>query len=333
VRILLVDDSALARGIVGQVLEEAGFTVVGQASTGLKGVEMTRDLRPDLVIMDVHMPVMDGLAATQRIMAEAPTPILIFTTEVETKVGFEAVAAGALEVMLKPQISDLNDPGFLEVFLQKIRQLSRPGGASPLSTGTKKSPGHRPGDFRMVVVGASTGGPLAVRTILAALPGNFPLPLVVVQHLEQGFEASYAEWLQEQSALAVRLAGPEATPQPGTVVVGRPGRHLKFEGSSLGLDDGPAVLNQKPAVDVLFASAAKAYGNRTLGVLLTGMGSDGADGCVAIRRAGGLTLVQNQETSAIWGMPRVATERGGASEILGLEEFAARLVHWAGGPP
>lgn len=331
-RILLVDDSALARGIVGQVLEEAGFTVVGQASTGLKGVEMTRELRPDLVIMDVHMPVMDGLAATRRIMVEAPTPILIFTTEVETKVGFEAVAAGALEVMLKPQISDLNDPGFLEVFVQKIRQLGRPGGASPLSTGTKKAPGHRPGDFRMVVMGASTGGPLAVRTILEGLPAGYPLPIVVVQHLEQGFEQSYVEWLQERSALVVRLAGAEP-PGAGVVVVGRPGRHLKFEGSTLGLDDGPAVLNQKPAVDVLFASAARAWGQGTLGVLLTGMGSDGADGCVAIRRAGGLTLVQNQQTSAIWGMPRVATERGGASEILGLDEFVPRLVHWAGASP
>ncbi len=330
-RVLLVDDSALVRGILKQVLEDAGFQIVGQASTGLKGVELVQSLAPQLVIMDINMPVMDGLAATRTIMASNPVPILILSSQIEAHQGFDALSAGAMEVMAKPRIADFDDPAFLAAFLGKVRTLAE----NPMAN---RSRAVEPSvqrqavrqSFQLVVMGASTGGPQAVRQILEALPARFPLAIVLVQHLEQDFDRSYVQWLQEGTPLSVRLAEDGEVPAPGAVLVGPVGVHLQVEGNELRYDRGPAVLNQKPAVDVLFQSAARAYGNRTLGVLLTGMGQDGADGCVTIRRLGGHTLVQDAATSAIWGMPRVATERGGASEVLALEAIPSRLIALAG---
>jgi len=326
-RILLVDDSALVRGILRQVLEEAGHQIVGQASNGQRGVELNRELTPDLVIMDFNMPVMDGLAATRAIMADQPVPILIFSTE--GRIGFEAVAAGAVEFLTKPQISELNDGVFLKLFLERIRNVAQAkprGGVTPVRTPWMGAPG---GSSPVIVMGASTGGPQAVHQILEALPAGFPLAIALVQHLEAGFDRSYAQWLQESCALPIRLAGPQEGPQPGTVLIAPVGSHLRCEGAGFVLWDGPAVLNQKPAVDVLFKSAAEVWGARAIGVLLTGMGSDGADGCVALRRAGGLTLVQDEASSAIYGMPKVAADRGGASEILSLDAIAPRLIQLA----
>jgi two-component system chemotaxis response regulator CheB len=180
-------------------------------------------------------------------------------------------------------------------------------------------------NFRIVVMGTSTGGPLAVREIISALPANFPLPILLVQHLEAAFDQSYADWLQESTGLKVGLARGGPLPGPGTLSVAPVGTHLKIDGNELVLDDGPEVFNQKPAVDVLFSSATT-FGKRVLAVLLTGMGRDGAQGCLEIRQHGGYTLVQDQASSAIFGMPRAAIELQAASEILSLSNFAKRMV-------
>jgi two-component system chemotaxis response regulator CheB len=330
-RVLLVDDSALMRQVLRHLIEGSGdIAVVGEASNGLAGCERNIELAPDLIIMDLDMPVLDGVAATARIMKERPAPILVFSASAESPLGFAALEAGARDLLLKPDIDAIDDDTFRKSFHERLRCLAKqapkpreaapPRAAGALADGTGR-------DIRAVVIGASTGGPLAVRDVLSALPAGFPVGIALVQHLEDGFDEGYARWLGELSPLRVRLAGSGSLAlEAGTVTVAPVNRHLVVKGGSLCLDDGPRIGNQKPAVDALFGSAAAWFGRGLVGVLLTGMGRDGADGCKAIMASGGTTLVQDQETSAIFGMPKAAIELGAASEVLPLQAMAARLV-------
>ncbi len=343
-KLLIVDDSALMRGIVKEVLSQRStIEVAGEAANGLAGYEMSLSLKPDVIVMDINMPVMNGLEATRRIMAEQPVPIIIFSSAVDAAVSFEAITAGAFEVLKKPDIDRFNDPSFANAFLDMIESAGKTKrkwdyGAADIERRTEilsirtdvPQPALRRG-FSAVVLGASTGGPIAVRNVLAALPGDFPLGIAVVQHLEEGFDEGYAQWLDEACALEVRLSSeaPEAF-KPGTVAIARVNKHLVVADGKLALGDGPRVLNQKPAVDVLFESAAEWFGNRVIGILLTGMGRDGAAGCKKIRDKGGYTLVQDQATSAIFSMPKTAIELGGASEVLPLAEIPKRLLALVG---
>jgi len=350
-KLLIVDDSALMRGIVKEVISQRDtIEVVGEAANGLAGYEMSLSLKPDVIVMDINMPVMNGLEATRRIMAEEPVPIIIFSSAVDAAVSFEAVAAGAFGVLKKPDIDQLSDPAFANSFLDTVESAGkskkrRSYGAADFSFGADNGkraepfslqqdtpPAIQRTGFSAVVLGASTGGPVAVRNVLSALPGDFPLGIAVVQHLEEGFDEGYAQWLDEGCSLKVRLSAGVPEPfLPGTVVIAQVNRHLVVADGKLTTDDGPRVLNQKPAVDVLFESAAEWYGTRVIGILLTGMGRDGAAGCKKIRDKGGYTLVQDQATSAIFSMPKTAIELGGASEVLPLAEIPKRLLALACG--
>jgi two-component system chemotaxis response regulator CheB len=358
------------RNILKQVLTDAGVTIAGEAGNGQIAADLVGSLNPDLVLMDFNMPIMNGLQGTGKIMARNPTPIIIFSNEVDAQLSYQAIQAGAVEVMAKPDLDKFNDPKFIEQFLATLRaaaatkeslvargarplspptptQSTAPQPTRPATTGMlgraaayssapspsasqvrRPSPGPR--NFDAVVIGASTGGPVAVRDLLSALPGDFPLGIALVQHIEDRFDAGYATWLDGLCALSVRLAKDGDSFTPGQVVVAPGNRHLICSSTRLSLDDGPKVGNQKPAVDRLFETAAKAYKTRVIGVLLTGMGADGADGCVAIKGAGGTTLVQDQATSFIYGMPKAAAERGGASRILPLGDIARVLLELAG---
>ena len=331
IRVLLVDDSALMRQVLRHLIEGSGdIAVAGEASNGLTGCELNLELAPDLIIMDLDMPVLDGVAATVRVMKERPVPILVFSAKAESPLGFAALEAGASDLLLKPDIDAIDDEAFRKVFHERLRCLARHAPQARVAAparlaGTMNEAARR--DIRAVVIGASTGGPLAVREILSALPAGFPVGIALVQHLEDGFDEGYVRWLGELTPLRVRLAvsGGLAL-EPGTVTVAPVSHHLVVKGGSLCLDDGPRIGNQKPAVDALFGSAAAWFGSGLVGVLLTGMGRDGADGCAAIRASGGTTLVQDQQTSAIFGMPKAAIESGAASEVLPLQAIASRLV-------
>ena len=288
---------------------------------------MNRRVEPDCIIMDINMPVLDGLEATRRIMQDRPVPILILSNVVDADSSYRAISNGAVDVLRKPDIDQFNEPEFYQGFLQRIRSLSakkvtRPAiePVKPLHTGVSTQ------KYGVVVIGASTGGPAAVRHVLQQLPGNFPVGIVLVQHLEQGFEQGYARWLDEATALQVRLVEQSEKLTPGAVLVAPVEKHVILHGQTVMLDDGPRVLNQKPSVDVLFTSAVKAFRDRVLGVLLTGMGYDGANGCAAIVAHGGTTLVQDKDTSAIFGMPKAAIDAGAASRVLPLQAIAACLV-------
>lgn len=333
-RILLVDDSILVRAMLRSLIESIpGYQVAGEESNGKRAIDAVQDLKPDLLVMDVNMPIMDGIEATKIIMNEHPLPILIFTNEDIDRVGYQALAMGALEVIPKPDIDKINSEEFRKDFALILENAVRFG---KMRTGLLARAGEtaRPqGDdgsrgvsYRLVAIGTSTGGPSAVRTILAGLPGDLPVPLIISQHIEVGFDRGYAQWLDEATPLKVSLAEDAILPEKGHVYVAPATRHLLCRGGKLCLDDGPRLDNQKPSVDKMFYSAARDYGADLLGVLLTGMGRDGAKGCVEILSKGGHTLVQDEASSMIFGMPKAAIEMQGASQILPLEAIPREII-------
>ncbi|MCP4110034.1 MAG: chemotaxis-specific protein-glutamate methyltransferase CheB [Desulfobacteraceae bacterium] len=334
-KILIVDDSALIRSILKHLLNnkiEKNFIIAGEASDGERAVEMNRELKPDVIIMDINMPKMNGIEATRRIMKDNPVPILIFSREIDADISYKAMSAGAVDVMPKPTMDQINEPNFYKKFLQKIQvlgtseELPVPGSAVTNSKSVLKK-----NKYQMLVMGASAGGPVAVKEVLENLPGTFPFGIALVQHMERGFDKGYVRWLNQATRLSVRLAGDTELIRPGEVFVAPVDKHLIVAGNRLMLDDGPRILNQKPCADVLFESAALSYGDRLVGVLLTGMGRDGASGCVSVLSKGGITLVQDEQTSAIFGMPKAAIEMGGASKILPLQKIAEYLIWLARG--
>jgi len=327
-KILIVDDSALMRAVIKTFLNsQKDMEVIGEATNGERAVVMNNNLVPDLIIMDINMPIMDGLEATRQIMRDKPTPIIIFSGDATAENSFRAMNMGAVDVMQKPDIDKMNDPAFQNEFLSKMRIFAKKRlfyEARPAkSAGRIKSVQQ---NFRLVVMGASTGGPVAVKDVLHGIPQNFPLGIALVQHLEKGFDQGYANWLNEDTALTVKLAQDRQQISPGEVIVAPVDKHLIVQDNYFVLDDRPKVLNQKPSVDVLFETAAQTFRAHVLGVLLTGMGNDGAGGCVAIVSKGGTTLVQDKSTSAIFGMPKAAIEMGGASQILPLNEMAKMIT-------
>ena len=333
-RVLVVDDSALIRSMLKEIIHSSmpGWEVAGEARNGQVGVEMNAVLSPDLVICDLEMPIMDGLEATRRMMETKPVPIIIFSSKVENFDAFEAIRSGAVDVIRKPQMVAFNDSDFISYFKDRMviasgvdvrRSDADDDEAVPVEDAR--------GGVSLVVVGASTGGPKAVAKLLAGIPGDFPAGMLLVQHLEDGFDESFSSWLDKQTPLKVRLAVSGDLPMPGECLVAPVGRHLKISGGSCVLDDGPKVLNQKPSVDVLFTSAAAERGGSLLAVLLTGMGSDGAAGCGAVLNCGGRTLVQDEASCVVYGMPKAAIDAGFASEVVGLSKMAGRIRVLVGG--
>jgi two-component system, chemotaxis family, protein-glutamate methylesterase/glutaminase len=330
-RILIVDDSALVRTILKEILKmDKGFSVAGEAANGQRGVEMAAELKPDLIIMDINMPVMNGLEATRYIMEKEPVPILILSTEIDAVTGFKAIQTGACEVMKKPEMDKFNEPAFAGEFFGKLRHIA----ASKLKRDSTSMKGdvavpHPDRGFKAVVIGASTGGPMAIRDLLKGLPVSFPLPILVVQHLETGFDAGYTQWLKDECSFNVKLCTDNTRPLAGEVIVAPTEKHMVVKDGRLFLDEGPKVLNQRPSVDVLFESAAAAYGSGLIGVLLTGMGRDGANGLLQVQKQGGRTIAQDEASSAIFGMPKAAIDLKAAGHILNLKDiphFLARLT-------
>ena len=334
IKVLIVDDAAPSRQLLSTILrQQLHWQVVGQAKNGREAIDFNSKLRPDLIIMHSELPLCSGLEATQQIMQTHPTAILIFTPTCHTQTHATATQAGATAVMQKPTSEQLNSPVFIQYFCKQLLSICSelpPLTTPPLPKATPKLSKGTKQKYQMVVMGASTGGPIAVNTILKSLPATFPIPIVLVQHLEVGFDQSYVDWLNADTALNVTLACHSQVPQPGSVVIAPATQHLIFGSNLLQLDDGPRVLNQKPAVDRLFETAAAMYRNQLLGVLLTGMGRDGANGCVAIKKYGGYTIIQNQESCTIFGMPKSAIEQGGANTILPLTQIAEHLLQLTG---
>lgn len=345
IRVLVCDDSLVAREMIGQILgTDPSIEVVGMAKDGFEAVEMVERLAPDLVTMDIHMPRMGGLEATERIMAFHPTPILVVSSSVhaqDTGVAFDALSAGALEVLKKPEPADWADLERIgrEVIrkvriLSKVKVITHLRGKRPRAeTEAPIQPPQpmSPGGYAIVAVGSSTGGPSALHTVFAQLPRDFPLPVVVAQHIADGFIPGLVEWLDSSCAVRVRAARDGELAQPGVVHLAPTGRNLALEGGEMRFRDPEPGQLYIPSADTLFASVAKAFGPRSIGVILTGMGADGAEGLKRMRDTGAVTIAQDETTSTVYGMPRVAAELGAAAHVLAVGDIGEALVRLAGG--
>ena len=340
VRVLVVDDSPLCRDLLAQLLSaDSRLEVVGTAVDGQDAVRQASALRPDVITMDLQMPVLDGIGATRQIMDECPTPILVLTGhrfQAGRDVTFEAIRAGALDLMTKP---DLGDPAALEQLRGDLSRLLRFLAAvevrqhpAPAPAEIPETPALQPRELGVVAIAASAGGPGAVHQVLAGLPAGFPAGLVLVQHLAEGFDAEFAAWLNAEVELEVRLARHDDEVRPGLVLVAPSGAHMRLMGGgTCKLIPGAPIGGYRPSADVLLSSAARVYGQAACGLILSGMGEDGVKGLAEIRERGGLSLVQDEGSAVVWGMPGAAVEQGLADAVLPLPAIAPALLELAGG--
>lgn len=338
-RVLVVDDSlTVRRRLVDGFALDTSCEVVGEAVDGQQAFEQCQRLRPDVVTMDLVMPKVDGLRATELIMAHCPTPIVVLSAAENRTEGLrtmDALAAGAVDAVDKP--SGLLDSKWMQMLLSRVRVASRVRVITHVRARLRQETPHAPQRMvpvplvppRLLVMGASTGGPAAVRHILRSLPPAFPLPVLLVLHITEHFDTAMAEWLEGQSGLMVRNAvDGEALPMPGRVTVRMaPGnRHLVVRSGRLRLVDGPERHSCRPSVDELFESVAREVGAAAIGCLLTGMGRDGAEGLAALRRAGAATVVEDESSCVVFGMPREAIRLGAAQHVTELTEIPPLLT-------
>jgi two-component system, chemotaxis family, protein-glutamate methylesterase/glutaminase len=337
------------RAVLRRFLARTGdISVVAEAADGAQAVQAVLDHLPQVVVMDLQMPVMDGYGAIERIMTLRPTPILVLSSRAnrnQMQTAFEAIRRGAIEVLPKPE-----DTGGWEVLADSLPRTvrvvaaARPRALPPPAKARRGSGGPGAGarppaaaraggeagtaGLRWVAIGASTGGPAAIRELLEEVPPEPPVSFLIVQHIAAGFEAAMAEWLNKELPLDVRLARDAESPRRGAVRLAPAGAHLRLDaGGVLRLDaETPARRGHRPSVDDLFRSCAESFPRQSAGVLLTGMGADGVEGLAALRGAGALTLVQDEASSVVFGMPRVALERGAAELALPPRDLARALA-------
>lgn len=334
-RVLIADDSAVMRRLLLTSLDEPDLRVVGQAKDGAEAVRLCVSLRPDVVIMDINMPVLDGLEATKRILQQDSVPIIVlsgYVNEPASQMAFEAIRAGALAVVAKPTGPD--EPEYRRMHDELVkavrslagvkvprRRLGRTGPIAPMPAR------HTPTHVRAVALVASTGGPAALHYILRRLPARFPAPILIVQHMTRGFTPGLVDWLSNDARLEVRLAQAGELPQPGQVLFAPDDSHLSLDSSGfVSLTDDEAIDGHRPSGTVLLRSVARAYGAQSIGIVLTGMGTDGAVGLLDLRQAGGQTFAQDEASCVVYGMPRAAVSLGAAQEVLSLERIVAHLL-------
>lgn len=363
---MVVEDSPTARNLLVALFSQAGqISVVAAAQDGEEAVRLAAALRPDVITMDIHMPRLNGLEATRRILEVAPIPIVMVTSSLNQRdmhLTFEAMRAGALTVIKKPSLGDeaacrevvqivrlmadvkvvrrwKSDPaergwGFAlngtagSGAGNAVAGLARPAAGAPPSQ-PENRPRSRPA---AVGIAASTGGPAALVSTLKPLPENFPLPVLVVQHITRGFTGAFAEWLNGELNLRVKIAEHGETPKPGTVLVAPDDMHMQIsDRRTILLHSSPPYKGLRPSANYLFFSMARVYKHQGVGVVLTGMGDDGADGLADLHYSGGLVLAQDEASCVVYGMPREAVARNAVDQVLPPDQIGAALLNMAFG--
>ena len=338
VRVLVVDDSAYVRKVVKQMLSRSPFIeVVGTARDGAEALELIEETQPDVVTCDLNMPAMDGVAFVRAQMARRPIPILIIS--IASGSGEQVLAAldaGAVDFVQKP--TALATDRLLEIadeLVEKVKAASRAPmqriSAPQIVSPALKIVSSGPTAVDIVVIGASTGGPQALKALTGALPADFPVPVAMVLHMPLGYTEMYAQKLNEISALTVIEAAGNEQVTPGMVFLAPAGRHLVFVREAGGtvrtrLTSHPLDTPHRPAVDVLFQSAADVFGERVLGVVMTGMGADGREGSAWIKAKGGRIITEAEETCVVYGMPRSVVEAGLSDEAVPLDQLAQHIM-------
>lgn len=339
VRVLVVDDSAYVRKVFKQMLSRSPFVeVVGTARDGTEALELAAELQPDVITVDINMPSMDGVAFVREQMARKPIPILVITiASGATAEVLAALDAGAVDFIQKP--TALATDRLLEISDNLVEKVKAAAQASPvraLRAATLPSPAQRPvgpghPTTDIVVIGTSTGGPQALRLLLRQIPADFPVPIAMVLHMPVGYTAMYASKLDELAALEVLEAQGGEEVRAGRAFLAPAGQHLSFVRDPAGvvhtrLGLYPLDTPHRPSVDVLFQSAAEVYGARVLGVVMTGMGSDGRDGAAWIKAKGGRVITEAESSCVVYGMPRAVVEAGLSDDTVSLEGIAGRLM-------
>ena len=356
IRTLIVDDSAFARSIIVKKLSgDPDIEVIGVAKDGIDALEKIKALKPNVVTLDVSMPRMDGLTALEKIMAECPTPVVMLSalTGEQAPATITALELGAVDFFLKPSV--LSPAGLAkesdglaekvktasQVDVLKLRKrLPRKPRTAAVKEGHRADPNQeqtaeakvrQPKKVRyqgkVLVIGSSTGGPKALAELIPELPADLPVPVLLVQHMPSGFTKSFAERLNNTSSLLVKEAEAGDSLEVGTVLLAPGDYHMVLTSSGkIALNQDPPVWGVRPSVDVTMDSVVKHYGSKTIGVVLTGMGSDGSNGTANIKKNGGRVAVEHESTCAIYGMPRCVVEKGNADSVLPLPEMADEIV-------
>jgi len=345
IRVLVVEDSLTVRKrLVEVIASDPDLEVVGEGENGQQAIELCQALRPDVITLDMHLPIMDGVSATEHIMGHFPTPILIVSSS--TNRGdlfktYDALAAGAVDVLEKPT-SDEADGAWERRFLSAVKLVSRirvithirarlgsvGRAAAPRSDIPLPAPRSAEQGYSVIALGASTGGPGALVDVLRGIPLGVPATMLVVLHIDEPFSSAFADWLGSQTSHPVSYArgGESLADVRGRVFMAPPGRHLAVASGKLWLSSAPERHSCRPSVDVMFETLARDCARDVVAALLTGMGRDGADGLLALRRAGAHTIAQDEATSVIYGMPREAALLGAAERILPLYEIGAAVT-------
>lgn len=352
VGVMVVDDSPICRQLISDALKkDPDLEVVAMCANGQEAIDQAQKVRPNVITMDVDMPVMDGLAAVESIMAENPTPILMLTADPRNQapeLTCRALELGALALQVKPSLDagpeawNLAREVKLLSSVKVIRHLrgigkKRPGASGVVPSPVVTSPAKDALAFStspvgIVAIASSTGGPQVVHKMLSELPGDFPAPIVIVQHINASFAESLAGWLAASSKLKVRLANDGDALVPGEVLIAPPGKHMVIPARGrVTLRPGEPKDGHMPSASMLLESAAKAYGRRSVGMVFTGMGNDGADGMLAIKTAGGRTLAQSEDSCVVFGMPSAAIARNAVDHIVHGDEMSAALIRLAKG--
>lgn len=346
VRVLVVDDSALMRKLIPAILSrDPSIEVVGTAMDGAFALKKIDELQPDVITLDLEMPRMDGMETLRLIMRRAPLPVILFSTH--SKEGaystFKALALGAIDFVAKPTDAAAGHlDAIAEQLIEKVKVAKRAGGrriASPVvaeqPVEAKKGTRSPLPPSRIIAIGISTGGPNALQFVLSQIPADFAATFVVVQHMPEGFTEMFAKRLDECCALDVQEAKSGDLLHAGRVLICPGNRHMMVRrmprGDMAVLSDGPPVNGHRPSADVLFHSVAQEFGLTAVGVIMTGMGEDGAEGLGAIKSAGGMTIAQSEDTCVVSGMPRAAILKGHANKIVSLDGMGAFLVNQYGG--
>lgn len=338
-RVLIVEDSAVVREHLRRIIAaDPRLEVAGAVASAEEAIEALDLLAPDVISMDVRLPGMQGLEATREIMARRPTPIVVVSgiEAAELSLTMEALRAGALSVIEKPPA--LTHAGYEALAARLCTRLAimsevvviRQQPSAPRRAGFPAGECAAAGRFRVLGMAASTGGPNALMRVLSGLGPGFPLPILVVQHMEPGFVPGFGSWLAGVTGLRLELVTERRALSPGGVFLAAPDRHLLLEGNHACPGDGGRVANQRPSASVLFSSLARHAGAAGIGVVLTGMGDDGAKGLRELREAGGYTLAEHESTAVVYGMPAAAVGAGAVCESVPLPEVAPRLAALAG---
>lgn len=344
IRVLIVEDSLVVRELLKHIIgSDPRFDVVAAVESAEECLSMLDAVRPDIISLDIRLPGMNGLDATLQIMTRRATPIVVVAANVdddELNIAMNALRAGALAVVEKPVgvtnvafesmarhlCTQLAIMSQVKVVRQGIDRGLRFGTAEPVVKAARPAQG-----FAMAGIVSSTGGPQALVQLLSGLGEGFPLPILLVQHITASFLEGFVSWLSGVTPFQVRIAQQGETPEPGRVYVPPMERHLELRGGRMAMSDAPPLHSQKPSGSVLLSSMAKDLGRRAIGVILTGMGTDGADGLAEMHKAGAHTIAEDESTCVVFGMPAAAAKLGAVKDMLPLPRIAPRLLQLAGG--